>query len=155
VVDNKGLTSASYASIRSALQARATTADDITALNGSLPAFDPNPNAHPAGYFLTNAQMKALGFLSATWPALDDTVTSNVAANNFDFDRSDGISAGQVDFIGLLAYIVSSEMGRFQYRGAGNMYALLDIFNFGSFSIHNWTGNASASYFSIDNGFGN
>ena len=73
----------------------ATTASDLAA---ALPAVDPISGAHT--YVLDTAQQKALGLLDGGFPASDGTVTFSNAPNTFDFDRSDGITAGLYDFAG-------------------------------------------------------
>ena len=127
------LTSFSYDTIRAALASKATSADDAAA---ALSGPDPISGTH--NYVLPTAQQKALGLLEnysvpASGPgyvpalvptlldpfpfpgsdgtASDGAVTFSSAAS-FDYNRSDGISAGSYDFMGTVANMFSQIMGR-------------------------------------------
>jgi hypothetical protein len=84
---------------------------------------------------MTTAQAKALGLAPAS-TASDGTVT--FASNQpFDFDRSDGITAGQYDFYGSVAHEFSEVMGRelnaignTAQFGPANGYFPLDLFKY-------------------------
>jgi hypothetical protein len=159
----------SYDAIRTALLLHATSVDDAAA---ALPANDPISGAHT--YLLTRAQQKVLGLpLPPSNPddgALDGTVAFQNAPNTFDYDRSDGISAGLVDFAGTVAHEFSEILGRqmlvgtdvggfnilgYHFGGYTNCYTLLDLYHYSP-------GNPPAppardfakttGYFSIDDG---
>jgi hypothetical protein len=126
------LNSYSYSQIKAALAQDSTSALDGVAV-ASLPAADPISGTH--AYYMTTAQAKALGLAPAS-TASDGTVT--FASNQpFDFDRSDGITAGQYDFYGTVAHEFSEVMGRelnaignTAQFGPSNGYFPLDLFKY-------------------------
>lgn len=130
----------SFSNVRAALDADRTSADDNTAV-ANLPGgstFDllinrtsdnPNGSGSATPYLdnnltdidgdgrlnnntirLNNANAKALGLLSPTNAALDASITFN-SDFGFDFDRSDGITAGQFDFVGIAAHEIGHSLG--------------------------------------------
>jgi VCBS repeat-containing protein len=148
------LNSFSYSNISTNLSADATTADDATA---ALPSTDPITGTHT--YWLDRAEQKALGLLDANNTGSDGTVTFQNAANTFDYNRSDGITAGLYDFAGTVAHEISEIMGRSMLVGgtigsATNSYDLLDLFHFQSDGGRQFA-KAAPSYFSFDNGHTN
>src|SRR5262249_14667425 len=127
--------------------------DDSSAV-ASLPASDPIGGTHT--YYVSKAQGKALGLLGAD-STLDGTVTF-ANGQPFDYDRTNGITAGQYDFQGTVAHEVSEVMGRGLnpqgnnvQSGPANAYYVLDLFKFTSAGVHNFTG-TTLGYFSPDNG---
>ena len=146
----------SYTQIRNALSADATTNDDATSV-GSLPLSDQNTNPSHLRYLFT-AEEKALGLRSATDTASDGTVSlDNNASVTWDYDRSDGITAGSLDFIGVVAHEFTEVMGRAMLTGAGNTvqggpangYYPLDLFHYSGNGVRTFSG-TTAGYFSID-----
>jgi len=153
----------SYDAIRTALLLYATSADDAAA---ALPATDPLSGTHT--YLLTRAQQKLLGLpLPASNTddgAPDGTVTfSNTVT--FDYDRSGGITAGSVDFAGIVAHEFSEIMGRvmqvgndfggfnilgFHFGGYTNTYTLLDLYHYSKENQRDLT--KTTEYLSIDSG---
>lgn len=116
---------------------------------------------------MTTAQAKALGLTPAS-SASDGTVT--FASNQpFDFDRSDGITAGQYDFYGTVAHEFSEVMGR-ELNAIGNTaqfglpngYFPLDLFKYtavagtvgraGEGTVERTFEGTVAGYFSPDGG---
>ena len=61
---------------------------------------------------LSTANAKALGFSSAFLPPSDGTITIDDGVN-WDYDPTDGISAGQFDFFGVAVHEISHIMGFF------------------------------------------
>ena len=127
-----GLNTYSFSQITAAVMANSKSADDVNAI-ASLPATDPIPGTHH--YVMTPAEAKALGLLGAT-TTLDGTATFSSTAP-FDYDRSDGITAGQYDFQGSVAHEFSEIMGRELnaignevQTGEENGYYLYDLFKF-------------------------
>lgn len=119
--------SLSYASVRSALVLDATTADDMTAISGLAAGpglgittnfFADNPNADRATPFSTQvttldvntANAKALGLRPANDPTRDGLIRFNSNVT-FDFDPSDGITAGSFDFIGIATHEIGHALG--------------------------------------------
>jgi hypothetical protein len=159
------LNSYSYSQITAAL-----AQDSISTIDGvavaSLPAADPIAVTH--AYYMTTAQAKALGLAGAS-SASDGTVT--FASNQpFDFDRSDGIAAGQYDFYGTVAHELSEVMGR-ELNAIGNNaqfgppngYFPLDLFKYtaaaggtvgrtGGGTVERTFDGTIAGYFSSDGG---
>jgi hypothetical protein len=158
------LNSYSYSQIKAALAQDSTSGIDGVAV-ASLPAADPISGTH--AYYMTTAQAKALGLVPAS-SASDGTVTF---ANNqpFDFDRSDGITAGQYDFYGTVAHELSEVMGR-ELNAIGNTaqfgppngYFPLDLFKYtaaggtggraGEGTVERTFEGTVAGYFSPDGG---
>jgi hypothetical protein len=159
------LNSYSYSQITAALAKDSTSGIDGVAV-ASLPAADPISGTH--AYYMTTAQAKALG-LAAASTASDGTVT--FASNQpFDFDRSDGIAAGQYDFYGTVAHEFSEVMGRElnaignkAQSGPPNGYFPLDLFKYtgaaagtggrsGEATVERTFEGTTAGYFSYDGG---
>jgi hypothetical protein len=108
---------------------------------------------------MTPAEAKALGLLGAT-TTLDGTATFSSTAP-FDYDRSDGITAGQFDFQGTVAHEFSEIMGRELnaignevQTGEANGYYLYDLFKFTAEGARSFVG-TTPGYVSIDNGVTN
>ena len=144
----------SYTSIKTALTGDAKSADDATAV-ASLPATAPFGTGANSWY-VTSSQAKALGLLAANNAASDGTYTFGSAAGLFDFDPSDGITAGAYDFIGTTEHEFSELMGRVTQLGNGNFgYTAYDAFRYTAPGVRNVTSGASADcgvYYSIDGG---
>jgi hypothetical protein len=151
-----GLNTYSFSQITAQLRENSKSADDANAI-ASLPATDPIPGTHH--YVMTPAEAKALGLLGAT-TTLDGTATFSSTAP-FDYDRSDGITAGQYDFQGSVAHEFSEIMGRELnaigndvQTGEANGYYLYDLFKFTAEGARNFVG-TTQGYFSLDNGVTN
>jgi hypothetical protein len=146
-----------YAQITNALKADANSNDDASAA-ASLPAADPISGTHV--YVMTTAQAKALGLPAPNNSAFDGTAAF---ANNqpFDFDRSNGITAGQYDFYGSVAHEFSEIMGR-ELNAIGNLvqtgepngYYPFDLFKYSAAGAHEFVG-TKAGYFSLNGGVTN
>jgi hypothetical protein len=158
------LNSYSYSQITAALAKDSTSSIDGVAV-AKLPATDPISGMH--AYYMTSAQAKALGLADAS-SASDGSVT--FASNQpFDFDRSDGIAAGQYDFYGTVAHEFSEVMGR-ELNAIGNKaqfgpadgYFPLDLFKYtgaaaatdirGESTVERTVEGTTAGYFSYDGG---
>ena len=85
----------SYAQLKAALESHASTPASESAVAG-LPAADPTDGA---GFYLTNAEAKALGFTSGANAALDGTFLIG-AGNAYTFDPNDRAVAGAYDYLG-------------------------------------------------------
>ena len=119
----------SFSSVKTALTGDATSTDDTTMVNG-LPggtsfsryinrtSDNPNGSGSATPYVdtgltnlrLTNANAKAIGLLGANNAASDASITfsSNFA---FDFDPTNGIGAGLIDFVGVAIHELGHAMG--------------------------------------------
>ncbi|MBV8912522.1 MAG: NF038122 family metalloprotease [Acetobacteraceae bacterium] len=137
----------SYAQMKSWLTASAATAADRQAY-ATLPATAP---AGESQYVLTSAQAKALGLVAPNGTALDGSI--GFGASPYDFNPSDGISAGTYDFVAVAEHELSEVLGRISgLSSSAPAYATaLDLFRFTSDGVRtfSYTGNG---YFSIDNG---
>jgi hypothetical protein len=131
-----------YSQMKGWLSNDASTDNDKTA-NKNLPLV-----SSVAGnkFVLAFAQAKALGLVSGSNSAYDGYIGFG-NGTKYDFDRSNGISAGYFDFVGLAMHEIDHVLGHFS--GIGDGYATaFDLFRCSngapSFS------NSGASYFSID-----
>ena len=107
-----------FASITTALTNDSTSADDATAV-ANLPGSDPDTSTHT--WTMTPAEEMALGLIPDNGTASDGSVRfSNTAT--FDFDRTDGITAGAFDFFGVVAHEFTEIMGR-ELNAVGNTAA--------------------------------
>jgi FG-GAP-like repeat len=129
------------------------TANDAAAV-ASLPANDPIGGSH--AYWVATAEAKALGLLSGA--SLDGYVGFSSVANIFDYNRSDGITAGQYDFYAVVAHEISEVMGRqlltgahFPNSGSPNAYEILDLFHYSAAGVRDLVG-TTPGYFSINGG---
>ncbi len=120
--------SASYSAVRNALVADATNSFDSTFANSLTvnPSFDvyinrtgDNPNGSQSAIpyvaaqdvlRFTRANAKAIGLVAANSVVTDASIefSSNFT---FDFDPSDGISAGQIDFVGVAIHELGHAIG--------------------------------------------
>src|SRR5262249_55988760 len=97
----------SFADYKSALISHQTTADDASAIS-SLPSSDPITGTHDL--WLADSLAAALGLLPATSPIEGYVGFGNTV--DFDYNRADGITSGQFDFIGTVAHEISEVLGR-------------------------------------------
>lgn len=146
------LNTQTFASITTALTNDSTSADDASAV-ASLPGSDPVTGTH--SWTLTPAEEMALGIIPDNGSASDGSIRfSNTAT--FDFDRTDGITAGAFDFFGVVAHEFTEIMGR-ELNAVGNTAASgpgdhpLDLFKFSAANTREFVG-TNAGYFSLDGG---
>lgn len=192
-----------YANVRTALVNDILSSDDLTSTTNlqSGPAFSMLINRtanNPSGvvsavpYFdtglggagqagpennttvrITSANAKALGLYPANAVGLDGTITFTTL-QAFDFDRGNGIAAGQVDFVGVamheLGHLLGFHSGVETLEGNGaapgvndnqlRFVTPLDLFRFstrstgigGGLGVIDWTADNTEKYFSIDGG---
>jgi Peptidase M10 serralysin C terminal len=145
------LTSVSYATLLTALQVDAKTATDTTAV-GSLPATNPlNGN-----FWISTSEAKALGLISGSSTALDGYVGFCSSPGIFDYDNTDGVTAGAYDFYDTVLHEFTEVMGRILLTGStiGNTpssYDALDLFHYSSTGVRDFSA-STAGYFSVDGG---
>lgn len=144
------LSSYSYSSLRSALAAGATSADDQSAV-ASLPA------SAPVGgqFWTTTAQAKALGLAAATGTSTDGYIGFS-SSLPFTYNDSSGIASGTYDFNGVALHEMTEVMGRMLFTGAtvagyANSYTLLDLMHYSSAGTRNFLA-STPGYFSVDSG---
>jgi len=150
----------SYFEMRSLLAARATTANDSTALS-HMPLTDPaavtshNNNNHT--YYLSRAQMKLFGQSVPGSTTDPDGFCGFSSTASWDYNPNDGIDDGAYDFQDTVKHEFSEVMGRFLLVGfqlqPGILgYSLYDLFHY-SVATGNRTFNGTVDgYFSIDGG---
>ncbi|HXI99611.1 MAG TPA: NF038122 family metalloprotease, partial [Micropepsaceae bacterium] len=144
------LNSVTYTQIASALAADAKSTDDHSVV-ASLPATNPTGGA----YWVASAEAKALQ-LPWAGNALDGAVGFSNIQSIFDFDNSNGVTAGQYDFFGVVAHEVTEVMGRQLLVGqtvgnVANGFEPMDLLHFAAAGTRTFSG-GQAGYFSPDNG---
>ncbi len=192
-------TSHTYSNVRSSLLADATSADDTQAV-GSMPAGNsvamlinrtadnPNGNGSATPYIdaigannttvrLTTANAKALGLDPGTGVvgACSTVCDASIQFSNafaFDFDPTDGITAGQFDFVGIATHEFGHALGFISgvdvldvnsppvngpfTADQFTFVSTLDLFRFSVSStasgVIDWTADTRAKHFSIDGG---
>ncbi len=188
----------SYGAFASALGADASSADDLQALStlpggaslgmlinrtsdnpngaGSATAYlDNNGSANNASIRITSANAKAIGLASPGSVVGVCTVAcdaSIVFANAFtwDYDPSNGISAGAYDFVGIAAHEIGHALGFISgvdildINSTGSFFAAdaftyvssLDLFRYSAAStaagVIDWTAGTTVKYFSLNKG---
>jgi hypothetical protein len=140
----------SYADYKSAVDSHQTTANDATAV-ASLASSDPIPGTHDL--WVGDPLAAALGLLDEGTPLEGWMGFSNTLP--FDYNRADGITAGQYDFIGTVAHEMTEVLGRFLGVGEDVInndgradYFPLDLFHYDSAGRDFTRG----GFFSIDGG---
>lgn len=191
----------SYASTVAALTADATSADDATAVANLTPGtsfgmlinrtadnpngagsattyVDNNGSANNSQIRMTSANAKALGFASTgsivgnCTSACDASITFG---NSFtwDYDPTNGITAGAYDFVGIATHEIGHALGFISGvdildgNSTGTFFGsdqftyvnTLDLFRYSAAStaaaggaVIDWTADTRAKYFSIDRG---
>jgi hypothetical protein len=133
-----------YSTVRAALLARASSADDATATAG-LPPVDPlflSPNL-----IVATTEAKAWGLILANGTEVDGSIGFNSAVP-FSFDSANRGVLGEYDFIGAVEHELTHILGRFSRLGENTP---LDLFRYAGPNFHPLLANMP-SYFSIDGG---
>ena len=137
----------SYSQMQTMLRATSTSASDQTAY-ANFPATSPIG----AGTFtLTPALAKAIGVAGAS-SSIDGYIGFG-SGYNFDFNRTDGITAGSYDFTGVALHEISHALGRVSglgHSGATNGLPI-DLFRYQAAASSSFSYNEPA-YFSINGG---
>jgi len=145
------LASYTYSTLRSALVADSTTANDAAAV-ATLPSTNPTGNGT---MWLSTAQAKALGLTSGSFTDGSVGFSSGVA---WDYNNSDGVTAGSYDLFGTVMHEISEVLGRATYDGVSFngtfAYNPLDLFHYSSSGVRTFSG-TTPGYFSIDGGVTN
>jgi hypothetical protein len=186
---NVQATNASYQDFATYLAADARTTTDATAMahlptggafsiltrnqpNTTVVETSTTPTVRNTTMVLPSAQAKAIGYLSGASPGVDAFLTFN-KTYDFDYDPSDGVTAGFVDFVGIVTHEIGHALGfssgvdtidRFTGNGpaagtptdlsAMTIYNPLDMFRYSATSgldvLDGVPG--TEAYFSIDGG---
>jgi hypothetical protein len=180
-------TNVTYLNFTNALTANRNSVDDYKAVSSLQPGEDfdllINRTLNNSGTYLDNdgdannttirlnrANAKALGLISATDIQTDSRLVFNSNSNIvWDFNPSDGITAGAYDFVGLVTHEIGHALGMesgvdvldTNPPANDNEYTYvssLDLFRFSNDSIAygkgviDWTASTTDKYFSIDGG---
>jgi Ca2+-binding RTX toxin-like protein len=145
------LQSSSYSQIQNALTGDQSSTADAAAV-ASLTS---DPTSGGGNYWVTTAEAKSLGLLTSTTNT-DGSVGFSSSSGIFDYNNSDGVTAGQYDFFAVVAHEFSEVMGRIllvgtNVGGTANSYDILDLFHYSAPATHDLSGSL-AGYFSVDNG---
>jgi hypothetical protein len=126
------LHSYTYAQIETAMTNHAWSADQKAAV-ATLATSDPVTGSHT--WWMTDVEAKALGLISTTITVDAHVGFADTSHFTFDYNRSDGITAGQYDFFGSVLHEITEVMGR--ELGVGeqlinhtNTYYPLDLFHY-------------------------
>jgi hypothetical protein len=110
-----------------------------------LPANDPT---NGGTFYVTTAEAKALGLDSGVFT---DGFIGLSSAGVFDYDNSDGISAGQYDFTAAVMHEISEVLGRTMFDGMSGTYSPMDLFHYSASGVRTFSG-STPGYLSVDNG---
>jgi hypothetical protein len=146
--ENNDTGTITYAELKAALESHASTAASKSAI-ASLPAADPTGGA---GFYLTNAEAKALGFASGDNSALDGTFFIG-DGNTYTFNPNDRAVAGAYDYLGTAEHEFSEIMGRVtQLDNPGFGTTAFDLFRYSAPGMTTLDPKATGLYFSDDGG---
>jgi len=148
------LTSVSYASLVAALKATASTDATDAAMLASLPATSPVSGT----FWLTTAQAKALGLISATNSSTDGDIGFGVSSEFTygDTNTTGSVASGTYDFFATAAHEISEVMGRLLLVGTTAIngsaaYSLLDLAHYSAAGTRDFS-QSTAGYFSVNGG---
>src|ERR1019366_193536 len=141
------LDSFNYSTVKNALVVDAKSVSDMTAI-ATLPSSDPTNGGN---FYVATAEAKALGLDSGSFT---DGYVGFSSGAGFDYNNSDGVTAGQYDFMGTVMHEISEVLGRETMDGnfsGGSGYSPLDLFHYSAPGIRTFSG-TTPGYFSVDNG---
>ncbi len=147
-----------YAAFKAQIGSHITSADQQTVYN--------NMGADPTNggkIFLATAEAKALGLLS-TYTSTDGIMgfakawsSTNTSGVKWDYDPSNGITAGNYDFYGVALHEIAHALGRIAILGSpAGQYSAMDLFRYSGVDangngVHSLK-QTTPAYFSIDGG---
>lgn len=140
----------SYANLVTDLNHSANSADDTTAY-GNLPAQSPYGDTT---YYLSPAQQKAFGLLSANSSEVDGAVGFATEQNgDFNYSITDRAMPNEYDFVGVALHELTHALGRIADFVIGGDPTILDLFRYSAPGVIDTSGRIHAQdYFSIDGG---
>ncbi len=149
------------------------TSNSPNGAGSATPFLDADADANNTTIRATTANFKALGLINPFSSARDASISFSTAFS-FDFDPSDGITAGAFDFIGIATHEIGHALGFISgvdildinssttfFRDDQFVFvAPLDLYRFSTESraagnVIDWTADTRAKYFSIDGGLTN
>jgi hypothetical protein len=112
--------------------------------------------AGPANYVIPSSEAKALGLISATQSTADGSIGFAGSASGYDFNSSDGVSAGTYDFKVVAAHELAEVLGRIGGLSSTtpSWRTPFDLYRFKSPGVLDF-GYNDAAYFSINGGVTN
>ena len=134
-----------YSQVKNALVADATSANDMSSI-ATLPSSDPT---NGGTFYLSSANAKALGLISGSYT---DGYVGFSSTLPFDYNNSDGVTAGQYDFMGTVMHEISEVLGRTTDDGQSGQYTALDLFRYSAPGVRNLGSGTTAGYFSVNGG---
>lgn len=150
----------SYLELKASLFTHIFSTADQTAYN-SLPSVDPISVGADHTYVIPTALAKLLTPAQNPQEQYDGFCGFSSAADQFDYDNSDGVSSGQFDFLDVVRHEFSEVLGRAIFDGItiidGNgvrtnpLYSIYDLYHFSAANQRLFVG-TNPGYFSIDNG---
>jgi hypothetical protein len=138
-----------YDQYKAAFASHATSADQLSVLANM--GADPT---HGGTIYVASAEAKALGLMSASDTGVDGVMgfAADATGRLFDYDRTDGVSAGHYDFLGVVEHELTHALGRFAWLDTAQGYfSTLDLTRYSANGVHQFNG-AATGYFSVDGG---
>lgn len=143
------------------------TANNPAGAGSATPYVDNNAGGNNSTVMISLANAKAVGLLPAVTAATDAAIKFS-SDFSFDFDRSDGISAGSYDFVGIAIHEIGHALGFLSGVDlldrdpllSEDALARVSPLDFTRFSQDSqaagadldWTADARTKYFSVDGG---
>ena len=134
----------SYAQIRNALVANATSASQLQAVS-TLPTTSPVSGS----FSISLAEATALGLISGG-TTLDGYVGFS-STTSFAYNDSNGVPAGEYDLYGDVAHEISEVMGRISDVDTGTT-SVMDLYRYSASGVRALSNHQSTAYFSINGG---
>lgn len=134
------------AQVRTALQSDATSSSDASA-NATLDPWNGN-------VAVANANARALGLMAANGGGAIDGYVGFSSSSAFDFDNSNGVTAGTYDLYGVVLHEITEVLGRLSFVDDPDLISVQDFFRYSGTGAH-VHGTGAPAYFSINNGVTN
>ena len=136
-----------YAQLKAALTANATSAADASVL-ANLPAGDPTNGGQ---FYVSSSQEKAWGLIPATGTSIDGAVGFSSTVSNFNYDTTNRAVAGQYDFMGVAIHEITHALDRYIGTTVNRTYDPMDLFRYSAPGVLQISPSVSG-YFSVDGG---
>src|SRR3954447_1750071 len=117
------------------------------------------PATAPAGvskYVIPSSEAKVLGVISPTQTSIDGSIGFAGSTSGYDFDPTNGVTAGTYDFQAVAAHELDEVLGRISglYNTAPTYRTVFDLFRYKSPGVLSFS-YSEAAYFSINGGLTN